>query len=310
MMRRRDRSRCSDGCSGRRLALGAAASPAARGQPAPDPPAKPFAGPKLVVGVVGEPAILPSIRAQRGEWAARTGAELSILDEPVNPKAGEVGRRRPGLPRRPDGRPRQRQGPGGPARLGRDPARADRRRGDARPEPPPDDLEVQGHRPRLPRPGRPIRARPDGPADRRLGPGRRLPPIGLRQSANKEAAKAAGLTLEPPKTWEQFDALARFFHGRDWDGDGSPESGVALAWAADPEGVGDATLLARAAALGLHPDQFSFLLDSETTGPGSPPPRSSRPWAFAALKASARPAPRSSMPTPRARRSDRARSPC
>ena len=38
--------------------------------------------------------------------------------------------------------------------------------------------------------------------------------------ANQEAAKAAGLTLEPPRTWEQFDALARFFHGRDWDGDG------------------------------------------------------------------------------------------
>jgi multiple sugar transport system substrate-binding protein len=35
----------------------------------------------------------------------------------------------------------------------------------------------------------------------------------------------------------------------------------------DAEGVGDATFLARAASLGQHPDQYSFLFDSETMSP-------------------------------------------
>ena len=65
---------------------------------------------------------------------------------------------------------------------------------------------------------------------------------------------------------------------------------MALAWGPDPEGVGDATLLARAAALGLHPDQFSFLLDSETTAPRvASPPFVEASKAFVALKASGPP---------------------
>ena len=239
------------------------------GEAPPKPPERPFAGARLVVGVVGEPALLPSIRAQRGEWAARTGADLAVLDEPVDPKApaksnadvlvfpgdriGDLVDVR-GLATLPDSAIL----PPEPTAEGGEPAPA---------PPPPDDFKlqevVQGYRDQV----------------MRYGPDRMALPVGgsalvvafhrsaFDRPANKEAARAAGLTLEPPKTWEQFDALARFFHGRDWDGDGTPESGVALAWAADPEGVGDATVLARAAALGLHPDQFSFLLDSETTAP-------------------------------------------
>ena len=36
---------------------------------------------------------------------------------------------------------------------------------------------------------------------------------------------------------------------------------------ADAEGLGNATFLARAASLGQHPDQFSFLFDSDKMAP-------------------------------------------
>jgi multiple sugar transport system substrate-binding protein len=84
---------------------------------------------------------------------------------------------------------------------------------------------------------------------------------------NVEAAKAAGVSLEPPRTYAQLEALAKFLHGRDSDGDGAPEAGIALALGADAEGVADAVFLARAAALGKHPDHFSFLFDDETMAP-------------------------------------------
>ena len=83
----------------------------------------------------------------------------------------------------------------------------------------------------------------------------------------KDAAKAAGITLEPPKTWDQFDALVKFFNGKDVDGDGQPEAGLSLAWGSDAEGVADSILLSRIAALGLHKDEFTFLLNSDTTEP-------------------------------------------
>jgi len=95
----------------------------------------------------------------------------------------------------------------------------------------------------------------------------------FESEANREAAKAKGITLEPPKTWEDLDALAAFFHGRDWDGDGTPESGIVAALGPDPEGVGDTIVLARAAALGQHPDYFGLLFDNDTMEPRivSPP---------------------------------------
>ena len=92
--------------------------------------------------------------------------------------------------------------------------------------------------------------------------------------ANREAARQAGLSLEqPPATWPQLDALAKFFQGRDWNGDRAPGHGIALALGADVEGVGDAILLARAASLGLHRDQYSFLFDADDMTPriASPP---------------------------------------
>ncbi len=257
----------------------------------PKPPEKPFAGQKLVVAVVGDPALLPSIKAQRGEWAARTGADLTILDEPITLEA--LAKSNADVLVFPGDRmgdlvdvkalavlPDAVVLPPEPTAEGSNPA----------PEPPPDEFKAKdiapAYRDQVTRYGADRMALPIGGSALVVAFHR----VALDNPANKEAAKAAGLTLEPPKTWEQFDALARFFQGRDWDGDGSPESGVALAWAADAEGVGDATLLARAAALGLHPDQFSFLLDSETTAPRvTAPPFVEALKAFANLKAYAPP---------------------
>ena len=76
-----------------------------------------------------------------------------------------------------------------------------------------------------------------------------------------------GSRCEPPATWTQLDALARFFQGRDWDGDGSPDHGIAAVLGQDPEGLGDATFLARAASLGQHRDQYLVPLRCRCDGP-------------------------------------------
>ena len=96
----------------------------------------------------------------------------------------------------------------------------------------------------------------------------------FENAANRAAALKAGLSLEqPPTTWPQLDAVARFFHGRDWNGDGAPDLGIALALGADTEGLANATFLARAASVGLHRDHYSFLFDSDNMDPriASPP---------------------------------------
>jgi multiple sugar transport system substrate-binding protein len=89
----------------------------------------------------------------------------------------------------------------------------------------------------------------------------------FEREANRAAAAEKGISLEPPKTWGRLDALARFFQGRDWDGDGQADHGIALVLGGDAEGLGNATFLARSASLGHHPDQFSFLFDSDKMAP-------------------------------------------
>jgi multiple sugar transport system substrate-binding protein len=89
----------------------------------------------------------------------------------------------------------------------------------------------------------------------------------FEREANREAAGKASLVLKPPETWEELDALARFFQGRDWDGDGTPDHGIALAFGRDPEFLGEAIFLARAASLAQHRDQYSFLFDHDTMRP-------------------------------------------
>ena len=86
--------------------------------------------------------------------------------------------------------------------------------------------------------------------------------------ALRAEAEAAGVALEEPETWEQLDALARFLDGRDLDGDGEAEAGIALALGPDPtDRVGVETLIARAAAAGLHRDYYSLLFDTDDMAP-------------------------------------------
>jgi multiple sugar transport system substrate-binding protein len=95
----------------------------------------------------------------------------------------------------------------------------------------------------------------------------------FERETNLDAAKEAGLTLAPPSTWEELDGLARFLNGRDWDGDGASDFGIALALGVDSEGVANVTFLARVAALGQHPHHYSLLFDSDSMAPrvSSPP---------------------------------------
>jgi multiple sugar transport system substrate-binding protein len=91
--------------------------------------------------------------------------------------------------------------------------------------------------------------------------------------ANVEAARSAGVVIQPPATWSQLGDLAKFLNGRDWNGAIGPDYGIALALGADSEGVANTTFLALAASLGQHRDHFSFLFDSDSLTPriASPP---------------------------------------
>lgn len=84
---------------------------------------------------------------------------------------------------------------------------------------------------------------------------------------NQQAAEKAHVRLAPPTTWDELDALARFFEGRDWNGDGRPDRGIAFVPGADSEGLGNALFLARAASLGQHKDQYSFFFDPDSMAP-------------------------------------------
>ncbi len=81
------------------------------------------------------------------------------------------------------------------------------------------------------------------------------------------AAAAAKVRFEPPRTLDELVALARFLNGRDWDGDGKPDHGIAFAAAPGAANSASNVYLSIAAALGQHPDHFSFLYDGETMAP-------------------------------------------
>lgn len=84
----------------------------------------------------------------------------------------------------------------------------------------------------------------------------------------QQAAQEAGVKLGPPATWEELDALARFLNEKDWAGNGRPGAGLAVPLAEDArERLGEAIFIARAASLGQHPDQYSFLFDYDSMEP-------------------------------------------
>lgn len=250
-------------------------------EPAPEGPKPPptYPGVKLTVGAVGDPAILVGVAAQRGEWAASRQGEVEIASDAARAPetAGDL-----------DVLVFSGQQFG--ALLDR--GLLDEIPNDVVLPPPPVDEASGEPRPKAVDPDEPaegFRYMDIAPAFReqvsKSGSQRFALPIGgstlvlayrrdaFTSEANLKAAKEQGLPLEPPATWTQLDALARFFHGRDWDGDGDPDSGLAVALGRDPEGVADATFIARAASLGQHRDHFSFLFDADDLKPRleSPP---------------------------------------
>jgi multiple sugar transport system substrate-binding protein len=247
---------------------------------APSAPAQPFRGLAVTVGAIGsrDATILETVAAQRGEWAASQGSEVVIrgavdpgslqgIDVLVFPgerlgdlvEAGALAV----LPETlvsPPPRETETDEEGEPGeRRPADSIASDRENADS------------------------LRFTEIAPALRdqvaKYGSDRMAFPLGgtalvlvydraaFERAANRAAAERESLVLEPPRTWEQLDALARFFQGRDWDGDGAPDHGIALALGPDPAFLGEAIFLARAASLGQHRDQYSFLFDADTMKP-------------------------------------------
>jgi multiple sugar transport system substrate-binding protein len=259
------------------------------------PPEKPYQGMKLVVAAVGDPALLASVASQRGEWEATRGAQITIRDGVVDPtstegidvlvfpgdRLGELVDAQalavvPESALRPPPRPEPETGEssgGAPGAAPADPLQFS------------DILPV--FRDQVSKYGKDRLALPFG--------GSALVLAYRRDAFDREevraAAKKENLELKPPATWTELDALARFFQGRDWDGDGQPDFGISLALGGDdPERLGASTYLARAAALGQHRDQYSFLFDSDSMAPRiKTPPFVEALRGLVALKASGPP---------------------
>ncbi|APW62337.1 extracellular solute-binding protein [Paludisphaera borealis] len=238
-----------------------------------------FPGVKLNLGVVGDPAILAGVTAARGEWAASRQAELTIALDPIRDLAtiGDVdlivfpGQAFGELVDREllDKIPNAVVLPPAPKT---DPSRPNARN-ESTDETPEDTFKNDDLAPvfrdQIAKYGTERYALPLGGTVLVLAYRRDA----FTSAANQKAAREQGLTLEAPKTWAQLDVLARFFQGRDWNGDGKPDFGLAAPLGTDAEGVADATFLARAAGLGQHRDQYSFLFDADDMTPrvDSPP---------------------------------------
>jgi multiple sugar transport system substrate-binding protein len=249
---------------------------------APPPPPRPsFAGMKLEVGALGDPAILSGLASLKGEWIASRGGEIQVRPEPigspssasevdllifpgqelgtlVDAEALEVIPNQAVLPPQPSEEASSGSGSG---------------KGEGAEEPPGDVFQYKdiapAFREQVTKYGAERLALPLGGSGLVLAYRRDA----FTSQANVDAARTAGIKLEAPTTWRQLDALAKFFQGRDWDGDGKPDHGFAAVLGEDSEGLGDATFLARAASLGQHRDQYSFLFDSDSMAPriNSPP---------------------------------------
>ena len=237
-------------------------------------PAKPaFPGVKLKVRALHDSAILTGLSAQRGEWQASRRAELAINDEPIRSLDNLSDLDLLIFPG---------QELGGlvdaellelipnslvlPARQEEDEAAKGERTGSAEESPAEafyySDL-APAFRDEVTKYGSDRLALPLGSSALVLVYRRDA----FSRQANIEAARQAGITLKPPSTWGQLDALARFFEGKDWSGDGATDHGIAAVLSQDPEGLGNATYLARAIGLAQHRDQYSFLFDSDSMTP-------------------------------------------
>lgn len=235
------------------------------GKSAPETTERPFQGERITIAAVGDARLAKVVIPLLGEWQESRGAEATVNAKTVEPPAAQ-------------GAdvllfPADRMGDLVDARalavLPESVVRPPAPRDDERDliTAPPDPLAfrdvVESYRDEVTRYGDDRMALPLGGSALVLVYRRDA----FEREANRQAAKEAGLTLEPPTTWEGLDALARFFRGRDWSGEGREGAGIALALSESPEGTGTAIFLARSAALGLRPDQYSFLFDAETMTP-------------------------------------------
>jgi len=245
-----------------------------RGEPEVEKrPARSFAGISLKVGALDQVPILAGVAPQRGEWEASRGGDISTREEPLTldslstvdvvlfpaQRLGDLVEK---------------------GALAVIPSASV-----MPPRPAESDTGAEGRRQPDPSPGAPddtFQYMDIAPAFReqinRYGKERLGLPCGssalvlvyrrdaFESDSNCAAVQRAGLTL-PPSTWTQLDALAKFFQGRDWDGDGRPDYGIAVALGPETGGVGDAAFLARAASLGQHRDHYSFLFDSDVLTP-------------------------------------------
>jgi multiple sugar transport system substrate-binding protein len=246
------------------------------GPEAPDRPVATFTGISLTVGAMADPPILAGVTPLVGEWEISRKGKVSVLQEPITPESistvdvllfpgQQLGDLADAgvlaiipnamiLPPRPSESEldeQSRQAPGQTA---------------ASPDDPFQYMDIApGYRDQVSRYGSDRLALPCGGSALVLVYHRDA----FEREPNRVAARQAGLELKPPVLWTQLDALAKFFQGRDWNGDGAPDYGIALALGADThgEGVGDATFLARAASLGQHRDHYSFLFESDSMAP-------------------------------------------
>ncbi|MCK5111303.1 MAG: extracellular solute-binding protein [Arcobacteraceae bacterium] len=77
--------------------------------------------------------------------------------------------------------------------------------------------------------------------------------------------KENGFALSPPKTWDEYKTIVKFFNGWDWDNDGKIEYGNAVF-----RKKGDVAMLqyfATAAAYAKHPDDKAYFFDPDTLKP-------------------------------------------
>lgn len=223
-------------------------------------PSRSFPGVALTVAAVGDPAAASAVRAWKTTWERDTKATLAIVEgavEPTDLKGADVvifaGDRLGDLVDAQALAILLDKDIRSPAPVGKE-------------KPPADPLAFADVLP-------PFREHVSKYGEDRIG----LPLGGsglvliyrrdaFESQANKKAAEAAGLTLAPPKTWEDLDALVAFFHAQ-------TGQGIAVPFGKDEEGVGDAILIARAASSGLHPDHYALLFNPDTLEPrlASPP---------------------------------------
>lgn len=81
-----------------------------------------------------------------------------------------------------------------------------------------------------------------------------------RAKIQEEFQNEHGHELAPPKTWDAFDEIVKFFDGTDLDGDGQPDRSLAIG------DMGEA-VICRAAAYGKPQQNFSFYFDVTSMEP-------------------------------------------